>query len=173
MIKITPHKPEPGEFSYNPTIKIVKSPDNFLPGIPRADPQQEQFIDLEKHQLALLNLWIMAETVCWPKLFDVAIDAYIRGEHRLQRPMSLDFIDRIYARTHEDSTLRDYALDSLCQMKSEDIEDLAPYMELAHKHGDFLADLLGKVMGSVSQADVTDKTVQHYRYGMGRKEEQL
>ena len=176
MTTLHAHKPKPGEFGYHASVKVEKSPNVFIPGIPRADPCEAQYIDLEKHQLALLNLAIMAETFCWPKLFNVATEACIRGEGRLQRRITLDFIDRIYARTHDDSTLRAYALDSLSQMKAEGVEDLTPYMELAHRYSDFLADLY-KVFGSSTPKDVTDKTIENYMFGngvdRGEEEEQL
>ena len=173
LLTITPHKPKLGEFGSYSSVKEAKSPGLFIPGIPRADPQAEPYIDVEKQQLVLLNLCIMAETFCWPSLFNDAINAYIRGEHRLQRPIPLDFIDRIYARTHDDSTLRGYAMKSLCQMRAEGVEDLNPYMELAQKHQDFFADLLGKVMGSSSPSELNEKTLENYKYGVGREEEML
>ena len=173
MTTIIHHKPKVGEFGYHPVIKLEKSPNVFIPGIPRHDSHADPFMTLEKLQLALLNLCIMAETFCWPKLFNVAIDAYIRGEHRLQRPMSLDFIDRIYARTHDNSTLRAYALDSLCQMKTEGIEDMTPYIEMAHKHSDFLCDLLDIVLGSSTPVDVIDDSIQKYLLGQSGKAEGL
>ncbi|KAG0647368.1 hypothetical protein D0Z07_6984 [Hyphodiscus hymeniophilus] len=173
MTIITPKKRNPGDFGYHFSIKAEKSPGNFIPGIPRAKPQDRYFLDMEKHQLALLNLTILAETFCWPKLFNVAIDAYIRGENRLQRPIGIDVIDRIYARTHEQSTLRAYALDNLSQIKLEGVEDLTPYMDMAHKHSDFLADLLSKVLGSSSPEDVTEKTIHNYMFRNESEEEEL
>lgn len=169
LITVRPQKPKPGEFGYYSSIKHSKSPGQFINGIPRGDPLDESFIDLEKQQLALLNLCIMAETFCWPTLFNDAINVYIRGEHKLQRPITLDFIDRIYARTHPGSTLRVYVLDSISRIKSDGVEDITPYMNMAHKHEDFLADLLDKIMGSNQPLnDVTEKTVENYQmWGMG------
>lgn len=173
MITIRPQKPKnPSEFGYYLSIKHSKSPRSFIEGIPQCDPMDEQFIDLEKQQLALLNLCIMAETQCWPKLFNDAISAYIRGEHKLQRSLTLDFIDRIYSRTYPESTLRAYVLDSISRLKTEGVEDISPYIEMANKHEDFLADLLGKVMGSSAPLkDVTDKTIENYHmYGLDNED---
>lgn len=169
MTTIKPQKPKPGEFGYYQAIKHTKSPGHFINGIPRSNQCDELSFDLEKQQLALLNLCIMAETFCWPKLFNDAINAYIHGEHKLQRPITLDSIDRIYTRTYDDSTLRAYVIDSLSRMKSEGVADLTPYLEMAQKHADLLADLFSKIMdSSLPIEEVTDKTVKNYHmYGIG------
>jgi hypothetical protein len=167
MTTINLQKPKPEQFGYYPVIKHLKSPEQFIDGIPRTDPSDEQFIDLEKQQLAVLNLCIMAETMCWHELFNVAINAYIRGEHKLHRSINMDAIDRIYARTHLDSTLRDYVIDSIRQLEQDGVDDLTPYMEMAHKHQDFLADLLGQVIGSSNPPKDVETTIENYHmYGM-------
>jgi hypothetical protein len=153
----------PSEFGYYPAIKHTQSPRVFIDGIPQSDPLDVQFIDLEKHQEAVLNLCIMAETQCWTALFNDSMRAFVRGEHRLQRALPLDFIDRIYIRTYPESTLRVYVMDSLTRMKMEGVEDINPYLDVAHKHDDFLADLLGKIMGSTAPLkQLTDSSVEEY-----------
>ena len=172
MHTVRPQKPKsPFEFGFYLSIKHSKSPRSFIKGIPKSDPMDEQFIDLEEQQLALLNLCLMAETQCWSKLFNDAVSAYIRGEHKLQRSLTLDCIDRIYTRTYPGSPLRAYVLDSISRLKTEGVEDISPYIEMATKHEDFLADMLSKIIGSsIPLEDVTDKTIEnYYMYGMGRE----
>ena len=160
------------DFGYYPAIKYMKTPRQFIEGIPQSDPADEQFIDLEKQQLSLLNLCILAETMCWAALFNDTINAYIRGEHKLQRPLSIDFIDRIYTRTYPESTLRVYVLDCIKQIKKEGLEDLQPYIEIAKKHDDLVADMLELLMGtSEPRKEVTDKTVEQYlMFGLGNED---
>ena len=79
----------------------------------------------------------------------------------------MDAIDRIYARTHQDSTLRAYVVDSIRQLKQDGVDDLTPYMEMAHKHQDFLADLLGQVIGSSTPPKDVETSIENYHmYGM-------
>jgi hypothetical protein len=102
-------------------------------------------------QDALLHLCIFAETVCWPKLFNAAIDAYMLGELNLRRDILLEHVDLIYTRTHPDSTLRAFVMDSIRRLTSP--ESYKTYMELAQQHEDFLENLLKAVSLGLAKND--------------------
>jgi len=97
-------------------------------------------VDENVLQDALLHLCIFAETVCWPKLFNTAIDAYMISEQHMHRNILLEHVDLIYSRTHPDSTLREFVMDSIRNLSSPD--SYKAYMEIAQQHEDFLANLL-------------------------------
>jgi hypothetical protein len=131
---------KPGEFGYSPTINYPKPEGKFIPGIPRSEPLGNFMIEEIKQQTALLHLCILAETICWSKLFNTAIDAYIQGELNLHRDIPLEHVDLIYTRTHSESTLREFVMDSIRHLISP--ESHKAYMELAQQHEEFLENLL-------------------------------
>jgi hypothetical protein len=108
-------------FGYNPIIEHPKSPGAFIPGIPRSDPMGAQTSEQQNQQLALLHLCLLAETILWPALYNAAIEAYVRGELNLHRPIPPEHVDLIYDRTHSESTLRAYVLESMCTNRGDSL----------------------------------------------------
>lgn len=131
------------DFSASPTINHPKSPGVFLPGIPRCAPLRDLFTAENDSQLALLHLCIFSETLCWRKLFNVAFEAYIQGELNLHRFLPVEHVDLIYQRTHSESKLREFVLDSISLLKGED--DHLVYLPLAKKHEEFLENVFQKL----------------------------
>jgi hypothetical protein len=54
-----------------------------LPGIPHSPPLSAHTASEEAHQLALLNLCLLSETLCWDALSNRAMSAYLLGEATL------------------------------------------------------------------------------------------
>lgn len=138
-----PAPKKPGEFGYTSTINYPKPDGSFIKGIPRSEPIGDLMVDEIALQDALLHLCLFAETVCWPKLFNAAIDAYMLGELNLRRDILLEHVNLIYSHTHPDSTLRAFVMDSIRRLNNPDT--CKNYMELAQQHEDFLANLLQAV----------------------------
>lgn len=97
----------------------------------------------QPHQLALLNLTLFAETTCWPILYNASITSYISGERTLTRPPPLDHITLIYERTHDESSLRRWAVDNLAAHKGD--VDMSGYMGLLVDYEGFLEGVLKKL----------------------------
>jgi hypothetical protein len=133
-------------FGQGTTIKYPKAATPAIEGILPSTPLSEQVQQLEEQdvlQLALLHLSILAENICWPTLYNVAVKAYVQGEINLYRTLPLDHVALIYERTEEKSTLRQFVLDSLGRL--DDDEDYTAYMQLAQEYEDLLLDILKKV----------------------------
>lgn len=108
--------------------------------VPRSEPVGEIVVDEAELQNALLHLCLLAETICWPKLFNAAVDAYVQREFDLRRDIPLEHVDLIYTRTHLESTLRDFVMNSIRRLNKP--QSHRAYMELAQQHEEFLEDLL-------------------------------
>lgn len=109
-----------------------------------APPESVVFYNTDsEHQTALLHLTIFAETTCWPILYNAAITSYIAGERRLSRPPPMEHIVLIYERTHDESSLRTWAVDTLSSCKRE--VDMSGYMSLLVDYPDFLKGVLMKL----------------------------
>jgi hypothetical protein len=137
----------PSEFGFFPTIKYSNSASGFIKGIPRSVPSDYQSFNPEEYQLTILKLCILAERICWDRLFSDARAAYTQGELNLRRVVTAEHINLIYANTYPDSKLRVYVMESIRSMRAEG-QNLIPYLEMAHQYDDFLADLFAQVMGS-------------------------
>lgn len=72
--------PRLGGFGSTPTITNPKLEEKSLEVIPKSGKFRDVVEEEVAHQEALLNLCILAEILCWPKLFNAAIDAYVQGE---------------------------------------------------------------------------------------------
>lgn len=131
----------PGDFGYSALIEHPESPGIFLPGIPRSKPLGKQSHELSAHQDALLHLCLFAEKILWPTLFNTAVEAYVRGEFNLHRPIPAAHIELIYERTHSESTLRAYVLESMCT----NVGDSLMYIELTRQYDDLMEDILHKL----------------------------
>lgn len=121
-------------------IHYPKPEGRYIPGIPRSKPLGSILIEESEHQTALLHLCILTETICWPKLFNLAIEAYIQGELDLHRDIPLEAVDLIYTRTHSESTLRRFVIDSIRRLTNA--ESHKAYRELAQHNDEFLENLL-------------------------------
>lgn len=95
----------------------------------------------QNKQLALLHLCLLAETILWPELYNAAIDAYVRGELNLHRPIPPKHVDLIYDRTPSGSSLRAYVLESMCINRG----DTLMYMELTKRYDELLEAILNKL----------------------------
>lgn len=62
----------------------------------------------DAYQIALLDLALYAEIICWNDLFNTAISAYIIGEKNLGRPIPHDHIYLIYTRSDKGSPIREW-----------------------------------------------------------------
>jgi hypothetical protein len=82
-----------------------------LPNIPRCPTLAAHMASEETLQLALLNLCLLAETLCWDTLFNAGITAYTTGESVLctRRALPASHIQLIYSRAHEASPCRAFA----------------------------------------------------------------
>jgi len=136
----TSDEPRPGEFGYTRDIEHPEPAGEFLPGIPRCDPLGVLTDEQQSHQQALLHLCLFAESKLWVELFNAAIEAYVRGELNLHRPIPAEHVALIYERTPSDSTLRAYVLESMCTH-----DDNLAYMDLARQHDELLEDVLIKL----------------------------
>ncbi|CAG8954351.1 hypothetical protein HYFRA_00005975 [Hymenoscyphus fraxineus] len=133
----------PGDFGYNLYIKYPEPGGNFLKGIPRSENIAPVGAEvLESNQDAFLHLCILAETICWPKLFNAAIDAYTQGERNLRRNIPVEHVDTIYERTHANSSLRNYVLDCMRGLPKGANKE---YAALVYAHEDFLEGIMSKL----------------------------
>jgi hypothetical protein len=139
------------------TLNKLTSPAPFAPsssahlrGIPHSPPLSTLTVAEESHQLALLNLCLLAESLCWPSLFNPSISAYAQGETTLsaRRPLPPAHIALIYSRSHAASPARLLAADAA----ASHLQDAAAqrlYAGLALEYPAFLGDFLasaGRVM---------------------------
>ena len=138
-----PKKPQlrPGDFGFSPTIVYPRSDGKYLDGIPRSEPRGGTREDQDAHQDALLHLCILAETIIWPQLFNAAITAYTSGELNLLRNIPVHHVKTIYERTHSESKLREFAIDSLRRLINPAVA-CKDYMAMAQQHEQFLEALL-------------------------------
>ena len=115
-----------------------------IPTVKQPPPELMTFYRTNSdHQTALLHLTIFAETTCWSNLYNAAILAYTRGEEIMERPPPFDHITLIYERTHDDSTLRTWAVDTLSSSHGE--IDKKGYLSLLVEYEGFLEGVLMKV----------------------------
>jgi hypothetical protein len=163
LTKASPQKqnPRPGAFDISPNICYPESAGIFIKGIPKSKPLGGNSPGTDAHQLALLNLCLLAEKILWPKLFDAAIEGYIRGELASHRPIPVEHVDLIYARASSDSSLRTYTLESMC---SNAQQHNSMYMPLAKKYDDFMEDVLNRLCNWQYQKDLVwdDETIQSF-----------
>jgi BTB/POZ domain len=132
------------------TLHKLTSPAPFTPpssahlrGIPHSAPLPTLAAAEESHQLALLNLCLLAESLCWPSLFNPSISAYAHGEASLsaRRPLPPAHIALIYSRSHAASPARLLAADAA----ASSLQDAAAqrlYAGLGLEFPPFLGDLL-------------------------------
>lgn len=136
-----PLEKRPGDFGYTALIEYPESAGVFIPGIPVSEPLGIQMAEVHHNQLALLHLCLFAEIVQWPVLFNAAIEAYVRGEFNLHRPIPTEHVELIYQRTHSESTMRAYVMESMCTNKSDSLM----YIELTREYDELLEDILHKL----------------------------
>jgi hypothetical protein len=151
---------KPGDFGYGP-IKYPESAGVFIKGIPKSNETTNLIPDFDAHQLALLNLCILAEKILWVSLFDAAIDGYIRGELNFYRPIPVEHVDLIYSRTPSDSPLRCFVLESMC---SGFTSDNSIYMPLMKKYDEFMEDVVNKLPGLRQEKEIVwdDETIRGF-----------
>ncbi|KAF4629010.1 hypothetical protein G7Y89_g9140 [Cudoniella acicularis] len=138
---------QPGDFGYDSLISYPKSDGVFLNGIPRSEPLDSRQQQEDSQQLALLNLCILAETICWAKLFNDSVNAYVSGEANMHRNIPIVHVEIIYQRTHSDSTLREFVIDSIRRLRASNGEAHMAYMSLAQQYEEFLENILGHISG--------------------------
>jgi hypothetical protein len=131
----------PGSFGYTSTIEYPKASGTPLPGIPQSQPLGARSAEQEAQQSALLHLCLLAETILWPELYNAAIEAYVRGELNLHRPIPAEHVDLIYDRTPSESTLRAYVLESMCTNRGDSLM----YIELTRQYDELMEDILNKL----------------------------
>jgi hypothetical protein len=133
---------QPGDFGYDTYINYPKSEGPpLVAGFPPSKPLWETIEEETAQQEALLHLCLLAETTCWRKLFNAAIDAYVQGELGLHRNIPFEHIDLIYEHTHPESPLRRFAVDSVRRLNNPQT-DYKVYLPLAQDHEDFLDNLM-------------------------------
>ncbi|KAH8687457.1 hypothetical protein BGZ60DRAFT_8157 [Tricladium varicosporioides] len=138
---------QPGEFGFDPLIKYPKTEQVFLQGISRSDALDTLQEEQELQQFALLNLCILAETICWTYLFNDAVDAYVSGELNLHRNIPFEHVELIYQRTYSESPLREFVMDSIRRLNTNNANSHLEYMPLAQQYEGFLEDVLGNLSG--------------------------
>ena len=106
------------------------------------------------YQLTLLKLSVLAEKCCWATLYNAAIEGYISGELNLYRPLPVEHVEIIYEKTHEESSLRVFVLDSLGRLDDRDVLD--GYLGLAKKYEDFLEEVFLRVVNKKLGGDNGD-----------------
>ena len=136
-----PETSRPGQFGITSTIQYPP-PGNPLPGIPHGSPFGSQSTEQEARQEALLHLCLLAETILWPELYNAAIEAYIRGELNLHRPIPPEHVALIYDRTPPESTLRKYVIESMCTNRGG---DSLTYIDLARQYDELMQDILNQL----------------------------
>lgn len=85
----------------------------------------------------------------------------------MERPPPLDHITLIYERTHEESTLRSWAVDTLASSKGN--VDMQGYMILLVEYEGFLAGVLLKLREKGKDVGKEEKSfgsVGEFKYGM-------
>lgn len=133
--------PRPGSFGYKPIIEYPKSFGTPIPGIPRGEPWGILSAEQQAQQSALLHLCLLAETILWPELYNAAVEAYVRGELNLHRPIPPKHVDLIYDRTPTESTLRAYVLESMCTNRGDSLM----YVDLTRQYDELMEDILNKL----------------------------
>lgn len=122
-----------------------------ITGIPKCQTVSEIVADEEKKQLALLQLCMMAETMCWDRLFNAAMTAYTQTEAVLQsrRPYPASHIYLIYSRSHAESPSRRFAAESAVSHLSDPAAQ-AMYSDpkLLRAHPEFIAELFKALPGA-------------------------
>lgn len=131
------------ENSRNSALEKLTVPAPFahqghIPGIPHSHPLGTITATEETHQLTLLNLCLLAETLCWDHLFNRAMSAYLLGEASLShRPLPASHIALIYTRAHSSSPCRAFAADSaVSHLRDPGAQML--YAELSREYPAFL-----------------------------------
>jgi hypothetical protein len=160
----------PTGFGSTATISYPKSPGIFLNGIPRSVPLKEDHSLSDDYQVSVLLLCLLAETLCWPSLFNAAIDAYIQGERNRHRPIPPDHVDLIYEQAHFESTLRSYVVDSISNLEGG--QDHLVYLPVAKKHEAFLEDVFQKLSCSGLAAGSGERNEEISKYQMPGAEKQ-
>lgn len=138
-------------FGHTPLIEYPKSSGVSIPGILRSDSMAVQSAEQQNQQRALLHLCLLAEITLWPELYNVAIEAYVRGELNLHRPIPPEHVDLIYRRTPRESTLRVYVLKSMCRNRG----DSTLYMDLTREYDDLMEDVLKQLSTARPPVDLT------------------
>jgi hypothetical protein len=116
-----------------------------IPGIPHSRSLASITTSEENHQLALLDLCLLAETLCWTTLFNRSMSAYLLGEATLsRRPLPASHIQLIYNRSHSTSPCRAFAADSAVS-HLRDPEAQALYAELSREYPAFLEDIFASL----------------------------
>jgi hypothetical protein len=133
---------KPGDFGYGP-IKYPESAGVFIKGIPKSNETTNLIPDFDAHQLALLNLCILA------------------GELNFYRPIPVEHVDLIYSRTPSDSPLRCFVLESMC---SGFTSDNSIYMPLMKKYDEFMEDVVNKLPGLRQEKEIIwdDETIRGF-----------
>jgi hypothetical protein len=116
-----------------------------IPGIPHSLPLSTTTAAEETHQLALLNLCLLAESFCWDQLFNWSMSAYLLGEATLShRPLPATHIALIHNRAHAKSPCRAFAAD-IAVYHLKDPSAQALYAELSHEYPTFLEDMFASL----------------------------
>jgi hypothetical protein len=114
-------------------------------GIPHSLPLSTMTAAEETHQVALLSLCLLAEALCWDKLFNCSMSAYLLGEATLShRPLPATHIALIYTRAHATSPCRAFAADSaVSHLRKPTAQAL--YAELSREYPTFLEDMFASL----------------------------
>jgi hypothetical protein len=97
------------------------------------------------HQLTLLQLIALAEKLCWDRLFNAAIDAYLDGERLMNRRLvPLAHLHVAYTKCCETSPLRRF-LSDMVHFEVKTCLTHSRYLEFAQGCEDFLADLFRRL----------------------------
>ncbi len=116
-----------------------------IPGIPHSVPLSTLTAAEEQHQLGLLSLCLLAETLCWDALFNRAMSAYLLGEAALaHRPLPAAHVSLIYSRAHASSPARAFAADSAASHLRDPAAQRV-YADLARHYPPFLADVFASL----------------------------
>lgn len=116
-----------------------------LPGIPHSSPLSALTTIEEAHQIALLHLCLLSETLCWSTLFNYSMSAYLLGEATLShRPLPTSHIALIYNRAHASSPCRAFAADSAVSHLWNPVAQ-GLYAELSREYPQFLEDMFASL----------------------------
>lgn len=119
-----------------------------LRGIPHAPPLSALTDAEEAHQLALLSLCLLGETLCWPSVFNAGMSAYLLGEATLsgRRALPASHIALIYTRAHCSSPVRLFAADAAVSHLGAACAQ-STYADLGCEFPAFLDDVFGSLGG--------------------------
>ncbi|GAB1310892.1 Kelch repeat and BTB domain-containing protein 7 [Madurella fahalii] len=101
--------------------------------------------EADSHQFRLVKLIALAEKLCWDKLFNAAMDAYLDGERLMRRTfVPLAHLQVAYTKCCETSPFRRLLFD-MVHYEATIYKTHWRYLELSLTCGDFVADLLRRL----------------------------